>query len=135
MKKLLTLTLVLLCLGISLAASGNRTQKNTSAAIQNFWTTFQSAVARNDKEAVASMTHFPLEMPYGVSSIRTKAQLMKSYSKIFDAETKKCFSTARPERERANTRRFSISCGEAMMYWFNVVKGEYKFVAVDNVNE
>lgn len=135
MKTFLMLILASLCLVTSLDASGQRTQKNTATAMRTFWSAFQSAVARNDKEAVASMTRFPLEMPYGVRSIKTKQQLMKRYSEIFDAETKKCFSTAKPEREQANTKRFWIGCGEAMMYWFDVVGGEYKFTAVDNVNE
>ncbi|MGB9179710.1 MAG: hypothetical protein WCB68_10745 [Pyrinomonadaceae bacterium] len=136
MKTTLSIALVILCFGSSLSdASGQRTRKNIASEMQIFWSTFQAAVARNDKEAVASMTHFPLEMPYGVRSIRTKAQFMKSYSKIFDAETKKCFSTATPNPERGKTKRFWIGCGEAMMYWFNMVNGEYKFISVDNVNE
>lgn len=136
MKTTLAIALVILCLGTPLAgASGQRNQKGTAADMETFWSAFQSAVARNDREAVASMTHFPLTMPYGVRSIRTKAQFLNSYSKIFDAETKKCFATARPNREQANNKRFWIGCGEAMMYWFNVVNGEYKFISVDNVNE
>jgi len=115
--------------------TGVAARKNFDPAVDAFWGKFQSAVARNDKDAVASMTKFPLGMPYGVRSIKTKAQLLKSYGKIFDAETKKCFAAARPEIENARDKKFSISCGEAMMYWFEMFKGQYKFAAVDNVNE
>jgi hypothetical protein len=40
-----------------------------------------------------------------------------------------------PELDSGGKRHFSINCGEAMMYWFEWRKGQYKFVAVDNVNE
>jgi hypothetical protein len=100
-----------------------------------FWTKFQNAVAKNDREAVAALTKFPLGMPYGVPSIKTRTQLLKSYGKIFDAETKKCFATAQPQVEDAKAKKFSINCGEAMMYWFELSGGAYKFASVDNVNE
>jgi hypothetical protein len=100
-----------------------------------FWAKFQAAVGSNDKNAVAAMTGFPLSMPYGVRSIRNKAQLLSRYNKIFDAETKKCFATERPHVEEGDKKKFSIWCGEAMMYWFELRKGQYRFVGVDNVNE
>jgi hypothetical protein len=132
MKRVLMIILAALCLGVPLAV---QSQTNTSPGIASFWSKFQSAVANNDKQAVAGMTKFPLHMPYGVASIKTKAQLLTRYGKIFDAETKKCFAKAKPEVESAKAKKFSISCGEAMMYWFEVADGGYKFAAVDNVNE
>lgn len=60
---------------------------------------------------------------------------MKSYGKIFNAQTQACFAGARPETESSTSRKFSINCGTAMMYWFELVHGAYKFTAVDNVNE
>lgn len=116
-------------------ATGPGSAAVPDAALESFWNKFQSAVANNDKEAVASMTRFPLSMRFGKRSIRTRAQLMNSYGKIFEAETRKCFATARPLTESAASTKFSINCGAAMMYRFGLVNGAYKFTAVDNVNE
>lgn len=134
MKTILTITLATLLL-CHVAPFNASAEGNVSPAMKLFWGKFQSAVAKNDKEAVAAMTKFPLSMPYGVRSIRTKAQLLKDYGKIFDAETKKCFAAASPQVEDAKVKKFSINCGEAMMYWFEFSGGTYKFAAVDNVNE
>jgi hypothetical protein len=124
--------LVVLCL---VAPVNHAAQADASPAMKQFWSRFQSAVAKNDKAAVAALTKFPLGMPYGVRSIKTRAQLISRYGEIFDAETKKCFAGAQPQVEDANVRKFSINCGEAMMYWFEFVGGTYKFTSVDNVNE
>lgn len=133
MNIILTATLAALCL---VAPPANvPARENASPAMKAFWATFQNAVAKNDREAVAAMTKFPLGMPYGVPSIRTRAQLLKGYAKIFDAETRKCFATAQPQVEDAKAKRFSINCGEAMMYWFEHSAGAYRFASVDNVNE
>jgi hypothetical protein len=128
MNNILAITLAAVCLVAP-------AQENASPAMKGFWSKFQSAVAKNDREAVAALTKFPLDMPYGVPSIKTRAQLVKGYAKIFDAETKKCFATAQPQVEDAKAKKFSINCGEAMMYWFELSGGTYKFASVDNVNE
>ena len=122
-------------LALSAAVFAREAALKTDPAIEAFWVKFQAAVGRNDKTSVIAMTGFPLTMPYGVSTITNKTQLLKSYNKIFDAETRKCFAKAKPEPDSGGKRRFSINCGEAMMYWFEWRKGQYKFVAVDNVNE
>jgi len=129
---------VLLLVGMGLAISMGvlaQAQRKPEPAMEAFWTKFQVAVATNDKAGVAALTGFPLSMPYGVSSIKTKAQLIRNYNKIFDSETKRCFVKAKPEPDTTKKKRLSISCGEAMMYWFEVRNGEYKFISVDNVNE
>ena len=129
MNLILAATLAALCLVAPV-------QENAvSPAMKEFWGRFQSAVAKNDREAVAALTKFPLQMPYGVPSIKTRAQLISRYGKVFDAETRKCFATASPQVDDAKAKKFSINCGEAMMYWFEFSGGAYKFTAVDNVNE
>jgi hypothetical protein len=132
MHIILAATLTVLCFVAPLDAPA---QANPSPAMKEFWGKFQSAVAKNDRNAVAALTKFPLSMPYGVPSIKTRAQLISNYGKIFDAETKKCFAGAQPQVEDAKAKKFSINCGEAMMYWFEFSGGTYKFTAVDNVNE
>lgn len=134
MNIILTATLATLCLVVP---SNVPVQENAAAtpAMKQFWSKFQNAVAKNDKDAVAAMSKFPLLMPYGVPSIKTRAQLIRRYGEIFDAETRNCFATARPQVDDAKAKKFSINCGEAMMYWFEFSGGTYKFVSVDNVNE
>jgi hypothetical protein len=134
MNIILTATFAALCLVV--VPSNVSVQENAATpAMKQFWGKFQSAVAKNDREAVAAMTKFPLGMPYGVPSIKTRAQLTKRYGEIFDAETRKCFATAQPQVDDAKAKKFSINCGEAMMYWFEFSGGTYKFASVDNVNE
>lgn len=135
MKIILATTLTMLCLLVPAPPAKSPAQATASPAMKEFWSKFQRAVAKNDKESIAAMTKFPLAMPYGVPSIKTRAQLISRYGEIFDAETKKCFATAQPQVEDAKTKKFSIHCGEAMMYWFEFSGGAYKFTAVDNVNE
>ncbi len=135
MRIIVAIALAFLTLSASFAFPSRNDQKEIPPAVAAFWSKFQTAVAKDDKQAVASMTRFPLEMPYGVRSIRSKAQLMKNYRKIFDAPTQKCFAEARPEFDAAQKGKFYIGCGEAMMYWFGLVRGEYKFLIVDNINE
>jgi hypothetical protein len=121
--------------GLQFAVSAQDQLRKPEPAMEEFWAKFQAAVGRGDKTNVAAMTGFPLGMPFGVRAIKSRAQLLKSYHKIFDAETKKCFATAKPQPEEEKRKKFSISCGEAMMYWFELRGSDYKFVAVDNVNE
>ena len=136
MKTLLLIAATCLCL---CATSPAREQQQTTPprppAFADFWPKFQSAVAKNDREAVAALVKFPLTMPYGVPAIKTKAQFNQRYAKIFDAATRKCFAAAHPERENNKSTRYNVFCGEAMLYMFDVVGGAYKLVAVDNVNE
>lgn|GEM_PF-703939 len=137
MKTLPLIALTCLCLA---AVPFVRAQKATpkpqsAAAFDAFWPKFQAAVAQNDKAAVAAMTKFPLTMPYGVPAVKTKAQFLQRYAKIFDAATRKCFASAQPERENNKSARYNVLCGEAMLYEFDLVGGTYKLVTVDNINE
>src|ERR1041384_4980960 len=106
MKQTLSLALSCLWLCAALSVSGQTAQVEPAA--KTFWSKFQSAVAKGDKEAVAAMTRFPLTMPYGVPSVKTKVQFLQRYAKIFDAETKRCFAAAKPERENNKSKRFNI---------------------------
>lgn len=135
MNTILSITLAALCLVAPPPASVPAQANAASPALKEFWSKFQSAVAKDDRAAVAALTKFPLGMPYGVPSIRTRAQLNRRYREIFDAGTKKCFAAARPQVDDAKAKKFSINCGEAMMYWFEFSGGTYKFASVDNVNE
>jgi hypothetical protein len=118
------------------AFAGQKTASSRGhAEAELFWSNFQAAVAKNDGDSVTEMTKFPLSMPYGVRSVKSRLEFKKRYTRIFDAETRKCFSEAKPQWDGENDSKFSIKCGEAMMYWFEKVNGRFLFAAVDNVNE
>jgi hypothetical protein len=136
MKKLVCFFTFTFCFAAGIPGiSGQTLAAKAEGAADTYWAKFQAAVAKQDIEAVASSTKFPLAMPYGVRSIKSRAELKRRYSRIFDPATRKCFSTARPNFDEGRKDRFSINCGEAMMYWFELVNGQYRFSAVDNVNE
>jgi hypothetical protein len=136
MKKPVCFFVLTICFAAGiLGNSGQRLAAKTEGVADTFWAKFQAAVAKQDIEAVASSTKFPLSMPYGVRSIKSREELKRRFGRIFDPETRKCFANTRPSFDDGRKDRFSISCGEAMMYWFELVKGQYRFSAVDNVNE
>jgi hypothetical protein len=99
-------------------------------------------VIRGDKAAVATFTRFPVEMPYGMASIKNRAQLITRYRKVFKGETDaaKCFSTAKPENDSANPKLFTVACKnaaghEVIIYTFARTANGWKFVGLDNINE
>ena len=64
-------------------------------SVEPFWDKFKNAVIKGDKKTVASLTYFPLNMPYGVKSVKSKADFIKRYDKIMnmEADASRCFST------------------------------------------
>ena len=91
------------------------------------------------------MTKFPLEMPYGVKSIKTKADFIKRYDEIFngEADAAKCFP--KTELEKENSKRYGVYCGfkktpsdsenTPINYYFELTKDGWKFAGLDNINE
>jgi hypothetical protein len=109
-----------------------------------FWTKFKTAVANNDKAAVASMTKFPLSMPYGVKTVRTKAEFLKHYAQILnmEANANRCFQATKPTRDG---KAYIVWCtfkenpessdNRPIGYRFANTKAGWKFAGLDNVNE
>jgi hypothetical protein len=148
MKKALTWSLFLALLGTAVLmtspgssqASGNSRQ--TDSSVREFWDKFRVAVIKGDKTAVAAFTRFPVEMPYGMASVKNKAQLITRYRKVFNGETDaaKCFNTAKPETDPANGKLFTVACKnaaghEVIIYSFAGTANGWKFAGLDNINE
>jgi len=138
MKKLTPLFLVLLLAGSSLAT---RT-KQAENSVDTFWETFRTAVTKRDVETIARLSKFPIGMSYGISSIRTKAQLAKRYRQVFNQQTdaSRCFSKAKPEMNAENPKQFSVACpdaagNEVVIYQFEQTRTGWKFSGLDNLNE
>ena len=138
MKKIITVSVVLL-----LAASSFATpQEKVNNPYQEFWDTFKTAVSKRDVDTIARLSKFPIGMSYGISPIRTKAQLVKRYRQIFNEQTDAaaCFSKAKPEMDATNPAQFSVACpdaagNEVVIYHFQFTKTGWKFVSLDNLNE
>lgn len=63
----------------------------TDEEVERFWTTFQKAVAENDRNKVTSMAAYPLRVDYyfdplkkNYRLVKNRAAFIKTYDKIFD---------------------------------------------------
>ncbi len=128
MKTITTLSLLFLLTG---AQSTN-----------TFWESFKTAVSKHDVETIARLSRFPIEMSYGIPSIKTKAQLTKRYRQLFNEQTDAaaCFNKARPEMDPDNSKHFTVACpdaggNEVVIYHFQQTRAGWKLTGLDNINE
>jgi aminopeptidase N len=110
-----------------------------------FWKKFKSAVIAGDKATVAEMTKFPLSMPYGVKAVKNKEDFLRRYNEIFkgEANAAQCFASAEPRKE--SDQRYEIYCpfketpkdkeNAPIRFEFELTKGGWRFVGLDNINE
>lgn len=141
MKK--QIALVLLTLSLFMAArTAIAVSPQSDPSIQTFWSKFKTAVNKGDKEAIATMAKFPLQMPYGVPRITTKSQLIKRYRELFSVQANavKCFGEAIPKVNDDDRNRFTVGCkdkagNEVVVYGFLKRGGVWKLTSLDNINE
>jgi hypothetical protein len=127
----------------ALAANGEHSAANTDFSA--FWKKFKGAVIAGDKAVVAEMTKFPLSMSYGVKAVKNKEDFLRRYNEIFKGEANagQCFAKTEPRKESA--RRYEIYCpfkgtpddmeNAPIRFMFELTKGGWKFVGLDNINE
>jgi len=137
--------LLTIFLSLNLCVSSIGATSYAQTDVQAFWKNFKSAIAKNDKAALSSMTKFPLSMPYGVKNIKSKTDFLKRYTEIFkgEADAAKCFPKAKLEKETAT--RYVVYCGfkatpndeenKPIAYHFELTKTGWKFAGLDNINE
>ena len=142
MKKIMTFSLVLLLLCGALRISAFSAQRENPATFDGFWEIFKAAVTKRDVETIARLSKFPIGMSYGIPSIRTKAQLTKRYKQLFNEQSDAvaCFAKAKPEKDAANPKCFSIACpdaagNEVVIYHFEQTRTGWKLTGLDNLNE
>jgi len=128
MKTITTLSLLLLLTG--------------AQSTDTFWQEFKAAVSKHDVETIARLSKFPIEMSYGIPSIKTKAQLTKRYRQLFNEQTDAaaCFSKAKPEMDADNPKHFTVACpdaggNEVVIYHFQQTRTGWKLTGLDNINE
>jgi hypothetical protein len=134
MRKVAPAFIILLVITAGICSPPNSSRADTS--IQTFWAKFAAAVSKGDKEAVASMSQFPIEMPYRVRSVKTKAELFKRFREVFSFDqtnAAKCFAKSKPELD--GKTRFTVGCGEFIVYGFTLTKAGWKFKMLDDVAE
>jgi hypothetical protein len=121
MKLLGLVASILLFSGCGVAWAQNKNQVD-EAGLQ-FWTKFKTAVAKNDKEAVASMTRLPFLFQ---SRELTKTAFIQKFDAIFDARVKRCFVKAALVKEGDG---FEVFCAK-QIFLFEKVGGVYKFTEI-----
>lgn len=142
MRTRIIIVLLTLIFAYTCVAASKVSTPQTDPTIRTFWAKFKVAVTKGDKEAIASMTQFPVEMPYGFPPIRTKAQLIKRYREVFNvqADAVKCFANAAPKIDERNKSQFEVGCkdragNEVVVYGFGKKRGVWKLIFLDNINE
>jgi hypothetical protein len=134
------------CLSILLMVNAGIAQTSRNSDITTFWAQFKAAVIKKDKNALASMTKFPLSMPFGQKSVRSKTELLRRYKQVFDGETDaaKCFEKAKLVKDSTGNI-YGVYCGfrnalddednKPIYYYFEKTKTGWKFAGLDNTNE
>lgn len=130
--------LCLLLLGMASGVSSSQTKETREV----FWKKFRTAVIKKDKTTVASLSHFPISMPYGMRDVRSKPQLIKRYRDVFNHEgdASVCFADAKPMIEAKKPKEFTVACknaagDEVVIYSFLLTKNGWRFNGLDNINE
>ena len=142
MKIIITTLCIGLLLGGSLGSPRLSPIPQGDVAREEFWAKFKTAVVKKDKATVASLSQYPIGMPYGFRSIRNKAQLISRYREVFNHEgdAAVCFKAAQPKVEAGKPDEFSVGCknaagDEVVIYSFVRTKSGWRFSALDNFNE
>ena len=107
-----------------------------------FWEEFRAAVIKKDKAKVANLSQFPISMPYGMRTVRSRAQLITRYREVFNHEgdAAVCFADAKPQTDPARPKEFTVGCkngagDEVVIYSFVLTKLGWRFKGLDNLNE
>lgn len=93
------------------------------AAFDSYWSDFKSALTKNDKEAISSLTSLPFESYDGKLN---KAQFIKYCDKLFPKKTRDCLVKQKPV---ADGNSYCACCGDEI-FVFEKVKGKYVFTNI-----
>ena len=138
MKKIIVSLALMLCAVLT----GLGTHLQAGESREAFWERFRTAVIKKDKAAVANLAQFPISMPYGYRSVRSKPQLIKRYRDVFNHEGDAaiCFADAKPQTDPARPKEFTVGCknaagDEVVIYLFVLTKNGWRLNGLDNINE
>jgi hypothetical protein len=88
-----------------------------------FWAKFKTAIAKNDKQAVVSMTKTPYMLD---GKMLNKQQLLAKYNLLFPKGTAQCFKKEKPLHDQGV---YEVFCGE-QIYIFSRVNGKWMFTEI-----
>ena len=144
MKQTIVVGLLMLMLaGPPSSGNGFQMVAARDSGIEQFWGKFRDAVTKGNKTAVVTMSQFPISMPYGMASVRSKSQLIRRYRDVFNhdgSSASECFSSAKPVIDPARPNYFTVGCknlagDEVIIYTFKRTPAGWKFLHLDNINE
>jgi len=118
-----TARFLLLLLALSLAGSRSQSQQKPET-FASFWKEFTGALAKNDKEAIVSLTQLPF---YFENKNQDRAGFLKIYPQVFTRSIRRCMATAKPLRNPSDNS-YDVFCGE-LIFSFGKVGGKFKFLA------
>ena len=93
------------------------------AAFDAFWLKFKTALQKNDKEAIASMTKIPYP---SYDKPLNKKEFITYCDKIFSKKIRVCLLKQKPVQDKTT---FSAFCGEEI-YLFEKVNCNYLFTEI-----
>lgn len=123
-----TVLLLLLCIGFTFA---DRAQEGRFALaglnereVEAFFNSFRDAVSAGDKRKVASLLNYPVSVKLASGArrtIRSRAEFIKSYDRIFDAEFRRLIVKIDVSELWAKTVGVGTPRGEI---WFSGIENE-----------
>ena len=135
--------LLIAVISVSFIFAGEQVSAQTD--FNAFWRQFKTAIINKNKSAAANLSRLPIEMPYAVKSVRTKAEFARRFNEIFDGEANAAQCFQKSPLQKISTERYEIGCGlktdanddagEPIVYSFELTKTGWKFVGLDNINE
>jgi hypothetical protein len=117
-----TRTLIIMAVVLGTAATTRSQGAATDPGFVSFWKTFKTAIARNDKEAVADVTKLPFLYD---SKERDRAGFIRIYPSLFTPRIRKCIATAKLVKEQEN---YDVFCGQLIFYFGKDSDGKYKLL-------
>ena len=121
MRKLLPLIFTLVILSAT-ASQVHGQEAQGPQTFASFWAQFTAAVAKNDKEAVANMTKFPVL----IADDLTREVFLQKYPKIFNQKARGCFAKKKPVVDKDGG--YTLFCGD-IIFVFEKVDGKYQFTS------
>lgn len=134
MKNFIFLIVLFLTLFVINSEVTNAQEKRLGSSpkiFRTFFAKFRSAVERNDKTAVASMTRFPLKYGFdaGDEGTMSKAQFLRRFSDVFGDSPKQYFTEKNPRFSRGEAGSYVISTDAAVHLVFVKKGNSFKFTA------
>lgn len=107
-----------------LLTTGTLFSQTKDQEFNSFWRSFKTAVAANNKTAVADMTKLPFMLS---GKDEDRAGFLKQYNTLFTRKVKRCIATAKVLQEGDS---YEIFCGEQIFLFGKDTDGRYKFVEI-----